>query len=354
MLRTVVASLVSLVLTSLVIADDGPFDLRFEPVSDGVILAYRPDVVRYPVIGNAVIIPSRDGVVLVDGGGAAAVVDQIVRKIESLDSGPLVEVIITHWHDDHTVCLDRYRNTFPNVRIVAHPHTRERLVNKVQPRVGTSAERFEEFLDSAREQLKTGTDADSGEPLTPVQIDRARQIDEDAGAILAQRELDSLAIPDVTTEGGLVLRLGERVIEIHHLGPGNTMGDLVVWLPKERILIGGDIVTWPVPFGFPRLAGEVINATEKLLEFDFASFIPGHGPVFHDDDYARRVLALQKHAVAEIRGMSNLRMSNDEIREKLDLSPYDIAITGNDPKTSHFLQIWYIDPIIFNASRELY
>jgi len=354
MRRLIVTSSLLIAFASPLAAESGPFDLQFEPVSDGVILAYRPDVPRYPVIGNAVIIPSKEGVVLVDGGGARSVVDQIAKKIQSLDSGPLLDVIITHWHDDHTVSLDHYRDVWPDVRFIAHPHTRERILHKVQPRVGNAAASAEEFCNTARKRLESGANEETGEPLTPVQIERAREIVADAETIVAQKRLNSVVVPDVTTTGGLVLRVGDRVIEIHHLGPGNTMGDLVVYLPDEKILIGGDIVTYPVPFGFPRLAAALIPTMERLLTFEFRSFIPGHGPVFHDDNYIRSVLALQRHAVEEIQRMSNQGTSAEEIRKRIVLSPYDAAVTGNDPGIEYFFTIWYLDPIVGNAARELY
>ena len=51
-------------------------------------------------------------------------------------------------------------------------------------------------------------------------------------------------------DGGLRIDLGGRVDELKHLGRGNTGGDVVAWLPAERILVAGDLVDHPVPYAF--------------------------------------------------------------------------------------------------------
>lgn len=48
--------------------------------------------------------------------------------------------------------------------------------------------------------------------------------------------------PDVMVADRLVLERGTREIHILHLGRGNTPGDLVLWLPGERVLATGDLV----------------------------------------------------------------------------------------------------------------
>jgi glyoxylase-like metal-dependent hydrolase (beta-lactamase superfamily II) len=40
----------------------------------------------------------------------------------------------------------------------------------------------------------------------------------------------------------MTLQVGGRKVELRFLGRGHTSGDLVVWLPEERILFAGDLV----------------------------------------------------------------------------------------------------------------
>jgi glyoxylase-like metal-dependent hydrolase (beta-lactamase superfamily II) len=54
--------------------------------------------------------------------------------------------------------------------------------------------------------------------------------------------IPGLTHPTDTFEVSLTLDVGNRSVELHYLGRGHTSGDLVVWLPEERICFAGDLV----------------------------------------------------------------------------------------------------------------
>lgn len=49
------------------------------------------------------------------------------------------------------------------------------------------------------------------------------------------------SLPDETFQDERILELGGRRIEILHLGPTHSPGDVVVWLPEEKLVIAGDV-----------------------------------------------------------------------------------------------------------------
>ena len=73
--------------------------------------------------------------------------------------------------------------------------------------------------------------------------------------------------------GALALRRGTREIHVRHLN-----GDIVVWLPAERILAGGTLVVAPVVSGFS-LREQRIATLEGLAAYDFEHLVPGYGEV---------------------------------------------------------------------------
>ncbi|MCH7664588.1 MAG: MBL fold metallo-hydrolase [Acidobacteria bacterium] len=331
----------------------GPFDLEFSPVTEGIVLGVRLDMSRYPVIGNAVLITTAAGVVLVDGGGAAPVVNQIIAKIEALDAGPLLYVIVSHWHSDHTVGLDRYLAAFPAARIVSHPWTHERIVSRLVERVGRFPERLEALRETTERELVSGIDADTGEPLPATGRRYRERILTDYPELARHAPEASAGVPQITTTGGMTLPFSDRPIEIHFVGRANTPGDLVVYLPRDRVLIVGDIVTHPVPFGYPTYPSEVIGSIEALLAFDFDHLVLGHGPTQTDRAYAEKVLALQRHTVGEIRRLNAEGLDEESIRQRLDLAPYDEAIVQGDEKVRYFFDRWYVQPIVGRAVAEI-
>jgi len=54
--------------------------------------------------------------------------------------------------------------------------------------------------------------------------------------------IPGLTHPTHTFTEAMTLQVGGRKVELRFLGRGHTSGDLVVWLPEERILFAGDLV----------------------------------------------------------------------------------------------------------------
>ncbi len=54
--------------------------------------------------------------------------------------------------------------------------------------------------------------------------------------------IPGLTHPTDTFTDAMTLDLGNRHVELRYEGRGHTSGDLVVWLPEERILFAGDLV----------------------------------------------------------------------------------------------------------------
>lgn len=89
------------------------------------------------------------------------------------------------------------------------------------------------------------------------------------------------AFATVTFKSEHLLKLGGRLIEIHHVGAAHTSGDSFVWLPQERIVFAGDIVyvgRTPGVMEFSDSAAwlESFVAIEAL---DPEHVVPGHGPL---------------------------------------------------------------------------
>ena len=59
------------------------------------------------------------------------------------------------------------------------------------------------------------------------------------------------------------------------LGRGNTGGDAVVYLPKEKIVIAGDLVVYPIPYVYDGYPSEWIQTLQNLGQLDADTIVPG-------------------------------------------------------------------------------
>lgn len=113
------------------------------------------------------------------------------------------------------------------------------------------------------------------------------QIIEGARTRLKERaEGTCLRGPDETFSDRTVIEMGDFTIEVLYLGPAHSPGDTQVWLPKQKLVIAGDMAfherLLPI-FDHTDTAGWV--ETWPLFEALGATYvIPGHG---HPTNYAQ-------------------------------------------------------------------
>jgi len=117
--------------------------------------------------------------------------------------------------------------------------------------------------------------------------DAASEIEEKGKSILQRmrtRNRDKsmgtiLSMPDKTFDTELLINLGSTIIEIRNLGPAHSPGDIVVWLPEERVLITGDLAFHEslLPVFEHTDTAAWIDTWPALEALGAEKLIPGHG-----------------------------------------------------------------------------
>lgn len=88
-----------------------------------------------------------------------------------------------------------------------------------------------------------------------------------------------VTLPTITFDQRLVIHRGGREMHLLFLGRAHTAGDVVVYIPSERVVATGDLMHGLLPYmgdGFPDEWAATLRALEAL-EFD--RVIPGHGSI---------------------------------------------------------------------------
>jgi glyoxylase-like metal-dependent hydrolase (beta-lactamase superfamily II) len=74
----------------------------------------------------------------------------------------------------------------------------------------------------------------------------------------------------------------------------------VVYLPKEKIAIVGDLVVSPIPYIYDGYSTEWVQTMQNLSRLDADTIVPGHGAIIHDKTYIFLVRDLLKSAVDQM------------------------------------------------------
>jgi cyclase len=90
----------------------------------------------------------------------------------------------------------------------------------------------------------------------------------------------SIQVPTETFSGTLDVEVGGKRVSLLEVGPAHTKGDVLVHLPRERVVFTGDILfinSHPVMWEGP--VENWIAACDRLLALDADVIVPGHGPI---------------------------------------------------------------------------
>jgi glyoxylase-like metal-dependent hydrolase (beta-lactamase superfamily II) len=314
------------------------FDLELKPLKDGLYVLQRPDVLRQPVEPNALVIVNHDDVVVVDPGGVPRSAENAIRLIRSITDKPVSVLINTHWHGDHVLGNQVYRKEFPDVRIVAHVNTHRAIVGKPLEYIGRQDKIFEELIADWDAKARAGT-------LEPRRV----AILPDIKLAAAENRRVTVTPPDVTFTDEFVLRRGKREIHVRHLGLGNTDGDAIVWLPRERVLASGDLVVAPIPYGFGSFPEQWIATLDQLAAYDFRLLVPGHGEVMTERGHIRLVQEMLREVRKQVAACVKQGMDLEATRKAVDLSAFEKRIAGDDKQKARLFNAWWKDPIVRSA-----
>lgn len=335
-------------------ARDGYFQ-AITRVDDGVWLIAQPQPFHIQPIGNVTVIEQADGLVLVDAGGSPGAGRRIVELVRGVSDKPVKAVAITHWHGDHVLGLPAIAQAWPDAQVIAtgttDAHLRGRSM-KAYPKGAPDAAMqavFDQRLDGAEAFLR---DALAKPDLSA----RERAGFEASLRLFAQYRPDTrdlvLVLPTRTFTDTLTLDDPRRPVQLWHPGRGNTDGDLVAWLPKQRVMATGDLLVAPVPFGFNAYPAQWQHSLRALQAKRPALWIPGHGAAMRDDGYVKRVTALIGHTRDAVAPLAARGVPLEQARKEVDLSDDRARFVGDDAWLSRWFDRYWTQPFVDAAYRE--
>ncbi|GAO37462.1 beta-lactamase [Sulfuricella sp. T08] len=228
---------------------------------------------------NSTVIVGDQGVILVDSGGTDEVGQHLAKAIAKITPKPVTHIINTHHHGDHVLG----NIAFKGAEILSSEQCRA-LVSK-------TGEEWVQIMESLVGRKFPGT-----RPV-PAMV----TFQEDS---TSDRNLQGVKMRLWVPRGS------------------HTPGDMMVYLPDDKVLIGGDIlVNTTTPVMRDGHIRNWIAALAKAQDFKAATIVPGHGPLMTMAD----VVKLHKLLAGFYAGVEagyKKGLSDSEIRNTLDLSEW--------------------------------
>jgi len=275
----------------------------------------------------------------------------LLCAVKRLSDKPVTYVINSHWHWDHWGGNQVFKAAFPTLQILSHEKNREQMRDVAIPWNTPGLEKdLPHYVDTLKQQLAQA----EAKPASEAEIARQRELlraDED---FLLQKRSVVYTFPNVTFSDTATLYLGEREIRVLH-ARAITPGDTYVYLPKEKILITGDILVNPVPFAvggtFPQ---EWIATLDMLNAMEVETIVPGHGDVERNKTYLQQNLKLFRHVLADVRDAKARGITLARTKEMLgrNAKTYAADLSLADSSLAAF-KSYFLDVFVNRAYHEL-
>ena len=208
--------------------------------------------------GNVGVFVTKEGVVLVDDKFEQHV-PEILEKVRAITDQPVRYVFNTHHHGDH---VGGNPTLLKSTEIIAHQNARENMLKNSQG-----------------------------------------------------------GLPRVTFRKQTSVFLGDKEIHAYYFGRGHTDGDAVIFYPDQKVIHSGDLFIRASPYIDYSAGGSALEWDKTLaaiLELDFDTVIPGHGPVGKREDLVRWKKDFET-VRARVRKLRRQGRSVEQIEEQLKL-----------------------------------
>jgi cyclase len=306
-------------------------------LADGIYEIRHPDAPDTFPQGNTTVIIGDRGVLVVDSCLLPSSARQDIAQIKQWTDKPVLFLLNTHWHFDHTLGNATYAAAFPNIQIIAHAHTRQEIA-EFNP---GAVERYPQRRERFKKVLESGKDPD-GKPLSAADRRDYEQSLAGLDGVLAEFKDVKQLNPNISYDHEMTVDLGNREVQIKFLGRANTAGDSVVFLPKEKIVMAGDILDHPVPYMFGGFPADFPNTLRELRALGATTIVPGHGDVQHDNRYIDQVIAMMDSANLEVRREIDQGKRLDDVQQLAPKALNEDALkqqfAGNDKDSRDFFE----------------
>ena len=232
----------------------------------------------------------RDAVMLADGQGSPAATQQLVHAITKTTGKPIKWYVVGSDHGDHTAGNGVLP---PAITYLVHPTSRAQL------------ERDAANAKAATEKA-AATAAANGAPAPAPRV---------------------VIVPPAAMSGDKqVVDVGGIEAQVLFLGRAHTGGDLMVYLPRQKILFMSEAYLNRV---FPAMRSaypsEWVKTLDRALAMDVDIYVPGHGFIEEGTASREELVEYQKalkYVIGEVQRLHKLGLSPGDARKQANWGLY--------------------------------
>ena len=134
-----------------------------------------------------------------------------------------------------------------------------------------------------------------------------------------------------------------------------TPGDSFLYLPKEKIVVAGDLLINPVTFALSSYPTGWIKTLEYIDSLDASIIVPGHGEPLRDEKLLKATIAVLKDLQKRGADAKAHGLDPDEARAAImpQIKDLMVAITADQPNVNRAFEMQLVDWFLHRVYDEL-
>lgn len=306
---------------------------RFEEVAEGVWLVSGTGSVF--TMSNAMVLVGEFDTLVVDSHVTPTAARALIASIPAITDKPIRYLVNSHYHFDHA----HGNQAFPKgIEIIGHEFTRKKLNGELGNVLEEST--FKSFSDSVpdtvanlEKQLMAESDSAS-----KAQLQERHRVQRDYMNAIGEVQPTP---PNITLETQMtlfqVVANGSREIQLRHFGRAHTGGDVVIFLPQEKVVFTGDMMLPGLAYMGDGHVDEWPAALDGLKTLDFDIWLPGHGSVMRSKEPIGHFQTYLRDLWSKTSEMHGRGLSVEQAAQQIDMTNHSenfvqIRDAGVDPR----------------------
>jgi glyoxylase-like metal-dependent hydrolase (beta-lactamase superfamily II) len=243
---------------------------------------------------NSGVIIGDESVMIVEAQATPRLANKVIEKVRSVTDKPISHVVLTHYHAVRVLGA----SAFGADQIIMGETARSMVVERGQEDWDSEFQRFPRLFEG-------------------------------------HESIPGLTYPTTTFSDDMTVYLGNRQINLMHLGRAHTAGDIVIHVPDQNVMFTGDIVEYhSACYCGDGHYNEWGNTLDNIAAFDVDAIAPGRGDALVGKDMVNAAIENTRDfvdttykAAAKVAARNGtLKEAWDAVREACDPKFGDYAI----------------------------
>jgi cyclase len=132
-----------------------------------------------------------------------------------------------------------------------------------------------------------------------------------------------VTLPDITFDHRLSIHLGSQLVELIFVGHCHSVGDIIVYIPKEKIVFAGDLLLYK---NHPNVReGNMVNwiqALDFIYGLPVETIVPGHGGIIKGKEECRVIKEYFLKVKSKVEGEVKQGKNLEDIKRDFSLPEY--------------------------------